>query len=89
MKLMVFSVYDSKVGAYQTPFFLRSKAEAIRAVTTVLHDKNSNYNNYPADYTLFYLGEFDDVDADFNIKAAYENLGSLITFIEQPLEVAK
>lgn len=62
MKLQIYSIYDSKVGAFVTPVFLRSRGEAIRSIVEAVNNPapNNNIEKYPADYTLFHLGEFDD-----------------------------
>lgn len=60
MIFKIYSVYDSKVGSYLSPFFMRSKGEAIRALTNELASDTSNIGKYPADFTLFEIGEYDD-----------------------------
>lgn len=60
MRLMMCSVFDSKVGAYATPFFCRTKGEAIRSFTDACKDDKLPFKAHPADYRLIFLGEFDD-----------------------------
>lgn len=55
-----YAVRDKAVGAYMVPFFCRTDGEAIRSFTDAVGDKNSQFCKYPADYHMFYLGEFDD-----------------------------
>lgn len=66
----VFVIYDSKAEAYLPPFFMKSKGEAIRAVTAVANDGSSNFSKYAADFTLFELGTFDDADGEFSMYPA-------------------
>lgn len=56
----VFSVYDTKAGAYMTPFFYPSEAMAIRAFTQAVLSPEHDIHAFPQDYTLFAIGEFDD-----------------------------
>ena len=56
----IYSVFDSKVGSYLSPFFMRSKGEAIRALQGELTNEQSNICKYPSDFTLFEIGEYDD-----------------------------
>jgi len=56
----LFSVYDTKVEAYQLPFHLHTVAEAKRAFAEVARDRNNRIGKYPEDHCLFELGEFDD-----------------------------
>jgi len=60
MKLKIFSVFDAPVGAYLQPFFCRSNGEAIRSFQDACNDGKTQFAQHPNDYTLFYLGEWDD-----------------------------
>ena len=60
MRLFMYSVMDSKVGAFMTPFFLRSDGEAIRAFSHSVSDANTQFSKTPEDFTLYRHGEFDD-----------------------------
>lgn len=60
MKLIACAVFDSKVGAYSPPFFVKTKGEAIRSFTDACRDDKVPFAKHPADYRLFFLGEFDD-----------------------------
>lgn len=62
MRLKVYSVRDSKGGIYHPPMFLRSHGEAERAFNQVAKDTTKQIGQYPEDYDLFYLGEYDDTD---------------------------
>lgn len=76
MKIEIFSVYDSKAEAYLTPFFLATKGLAIRSFTQAINDVKHQFAMYPADYTLFHLGTYDDSKGSFDILEAKVNLGS-------------
>lgn len=57
----VFTVFDSKVGAYLEPRFRRSRGEFIRQITDLVNAKEDNgINTHPEDYVLFEIGEYDD-----------------------------
>lgn len=60
MRLHMFAVFDSKVGVYASPFFCRSKGEALRSFEDACGDKGLPFGKHPGDYRLWYLGEFDD-----------------------------
>ena len=56
MKLNVYCIKDVKVGEFESPFYMKNHATAIRAcVDTVEQGKMP----YAADKELFCLGEFD------------------------------
>lgn len=60
MKLNIYSIYDEKAEAYNTPQYLRHKGEAIRMLQTTLDNKETMISKYPKDYSLYCLGTFDD-----------------------------
>lgn len=72
--LKIFTVFDSKTGSYCSPFFLRSRGEAIRSFVDTAQGKDSLISSHPADFTLFELGDFDEGCAKF---VAYETPVSL------------
>lgn len=75
----VYSIFDTEVKAYMQPFFLRSKGEAIRALTSLLEDKNSNVAKYPEQFVLFEIGDYDD-EKGLIISHTPESLGVAIEF---------
>lgn len=60
MQLHVFSVFDKAVKAFMTPFFARSKGEAIRSFMEACNDEKHTFYRHAADYVLFYHGDWDD-----------------------------
>lgn len=67
--MKVFSIYDCKVEAFLQPFFMKSKGEVIRALTTLVEDHTHNFCKYSADFTLFELGEWDEAKGRFTLHA--------------------
>ncbi len=57
---IVFSINDSKAGAFFPPFFFHSEGMAKRAFSDSVNDVEHAIGRHPADYTLFRLGVFDD-----------------------------
>ncbi len=55
-----FTIYDSKAAIYSPPFFQGSRGLAIRMFTDAAKDPKTTISRYPLDFTLFYLGEYDD-----------------------------
>lgn len=60
MKMYVFSVFDKAVNAYNTPFYARTTAEAIRSFGGLVNDASTNVAKHPSDFVLFVLGAYDD-----------------------------
>lgn len=85
MKRKIFAVYDVKAQAYATPFLYNHKPEAIRAFMTASNDPQTNLNKYPADYKLYYLGEFDDQSGKYTSLNIPEYLNTASDFINTKL----
>lgn len=66
MEKLVYSIKDTKVGIFNPPFYMEHEGQAIRTITSVVNDKNTQIHMYPEDFELWYLGEFNDSTAEFN-----------------------
>lgn len=60
MKLLMFSVVDTKVGAFMPPFCARARGEALRSFQSACQDEKHQFFAHKADYVLYLIGEFDD-----------------------------
>ncbi len=78
---MVYSVFDSKVGAFLLPFFSRNRAVALRSFTTAVQDVNSDFHRYAGDYTLFEIGEWEPEAGIYKPFEAKLNLGLASQFL--------
>lgn len=82
MQLKMFSIYDSKVEAYLSPVFMKSKGEFIRAFTEACNDPKSSFAKYPADYTAFELGSWDDAKCAFELHKTPISIGLAQEFVK-------
>jgi len=82
MKLDVFSVYDVKAQAYLPPFFMSNNQVAIRAITDCVNDPSHLFYKNPQDYTLFFLGVFDDNTGLIEPHIAPITLGNGVEFVK-------
>jgi len=80
MILKVFGIYDSKAEAYLSPFMMKSKGEAIRAIQNHIEDKEHNFHKYAEDFTLFELGSWDDQTAKYELHSTPKSMGVFIEF---------
>lgn len=62
MTLNIYTIRDSKVLAYATPFFMPTNGAALRAFSDHVNDPSTPVNKHPEDYELWHLGSFDDQD---------------------------
>lgn len=82
MKLKLFVVYDSKTEAYGVPFFRDFTANALREWSEVASNKSDKQNQiskFPADFTLFEIGSYDQ---ESGIVSMYETKFSHGTALE-------
>lgn len=75
MILKVFSVLDTKADAFQTPFFMPSTGQAVRAFKDLSNDGQSLVSRHPGDFVLCCIGTFDDVTARLVSYDQVEKLG--------------
>lgn len=59
IKLLVFSVFDTKAEIYGTPVFFATRGLATRAFEDQCNKLDSPLCDHPGDFTLFQIGEFD------------------------------
>jgi len=85
MKSKVFAVFDSKVGAFATPWCSPTIASGSRAFAGACEDRSSMLFKHPADYALFLVGEFDESTGAL-VPCVPENLGFASSFIVQEKE---
>lgn len=66
MKMSIFSVRDTKAGQFMTPWFSKSLAQAQRSFIQMSNNSESIIHQFPADFAMFYLGEFDDESGEIH-----------------------
>ena len=69
MKVRLYSIYDQCAKAYNQPLFMLSDEVAQRSFTDAVNDPETNFFKHPSDYTMFYLGEFDDSSGTFELAS--------------------
>lgn len=62
MILKAYSVYDGAVKAFNPPFYCRAEGEARRNFIQAVTDSRSDISKHVDDYSLFWVGEFNDSD---------------------------
>lgn len=78
---LIFTVYDSKAETFLPPFFVPSKGIAIRAFEDCINSKDHHFGKHPADYTLFFLGEFDTDVGKFMLPETKQSVGNGVEFV--------
>lgn len=86
MKLLAFSVFDTKTDAFARPFFCKSIGEAMRSWESISNDPQSEICKFPADFTLFQVGEFDETTGKLTPLDAAKNLGTALQAKARPAD---
>jgi len=60
MKIRIYSIYDLAARAWLQPFFSPTDETAARAFRHACNDPDIMFSQHSPDYTLFFVGEFDD-----------------------------
>lgn len=76
MQQKAFAIRDSKAGFFNQPFFQHSHGEAERSFKRLSNDVQSNISQFPEDFDLYYIGE-------------YDNITGTITALETPQHMIK
>ena len=83
MVLEAFSIRDQKAEAYNTPFFQKTKGEAVRSFMTAVNDKSTNLNKYPEDFDLYQIGQWDDLKGQMVPLDTPKHVGKAIEYLEK------
>lgn len=78
MEQQIYSVYDSKAAAYLQPFYLPRHELAERAFAHAACTEGHAFNNFAGDYTLFWIGTWDEENGILTNAEAKLNMGTAL-----------
>ena len=81
MKQKLFTIYDVKAEAYLRPFTAPTKGLALRSFIDAANDPREPMNKHAADYTLFEIGEWDEIAGTIKMYDAKLPLGTALEHI--------
>jgi len=90
MKTYLYAVRDQKAQIFGQVFQLLNDDIARRTLTPVVNNPEHNYGQFPEDYSLYNLGEYNDIDgiiSDLNNKNSLpipEKICELIELRKEP-----
>ena len=61
----VFTIRDNKAEAYLQPIFLPNRAVCLRVIGNLVSDDSHQFGKNPEDYSLGYIGKYDEVTGVF------------------------
>lgn len=76
--LGMFTIHDSKAEAYLQPFFSANIETAKREFGAAING-DGNFHQFTEDYSLFYLGEFEQNEGKLNIELAPKHICNAMT----------
>lgn len=64
--MKLYTIHDAKAEFYGQPFYARTNTEALRTFGQLVNDHQNGglIAQSPADFTLFCIGEFDDLTGE-------------------------
>ena len=83
--LQAIAIYDVKAKCWSAPFFERTIGLALRGFIDEANNPQSRIGRYPADFTMFHVGEYDEetgIYQQFDIKV---NKGCALEYVHQPV----
>lgn len=83
MIVKMYSIRDAKAEVYLQPFFAPNNAVALRMVSQLLKDRNTLFATNPEDYSLFYLGDFEDSNCKFDLPNSIVHIVNVIDLVKQ------
>lgn len=60
MIMKMYAIYDRKAEMYNRPYYANTDGQAAREVLAAMRDPQVSLSQYPADYSLWHVGQFDD-----------------------------
>lgn len=82
MEVLFFSVYDQAASRYLDPFCAPTVEVAIRGFRQAVEREGHQFNEFPADYTLFHVGRFDPEQGIVS-PITPANLGNALQYLPQ------
>lgn len=83
MILKIYSVRDNVSEAYLQPFFSVNMGSAVRSLTQVVNDANHEFGKNAHDYSLWYLGQFDDATGLITVETDPSRILNLVELIRK------
>ena len=66
--MQVYSVYDKKMGTYMPPMYVEHLIQIQRTLLKNMQNPESLITQYPEDYSVYILGDWDPKLGEYNLK---------------------
>lgn len=84
MLLRAYSIYDCKALQYHSPWFAATDGSALRSFSDLANDKQNRIGAHPRDYSLYYVGTWDDSNGTFTPNVPVHVMDAQALVIPQP-----
>lgn len=81
MILQAYAIRDIKAEAFNPPFYVATRGLAIRSFQEALNDSSHPFAKYPADFQLYFLGEYNDATGISTASGVPELVGTASDFV--------
>lgn len=84
MQYKVFSIRDSKAEIFNLPWYKTTLAEALRDFSTVAKDPKTLPGQYPEDFDLWYMGDYDDQTGKITSLPTPQHMEKAVNLLKKP-----
>lgn len=81
VEMNIYSVFDSKGRTYAQPWLAPNHQVAFRSCERTMKQPGVPIADFPADYTLFRIGTFNEKTGLISSLLVHENLGNFVQFL--------
>lgn len=81
--MYLYSIYDAKADMWTPPFVAHSDDAAKRIVAVSSLNSGTMVDKFPADFTLFRIGSWDEGTGALCVDEASTSLGTVLQIIQQ------
>lgn len=78
--MKLYTIYDSKTESWDQPRAFANAADAIRSFSKAANTEGTMFHDFPTDYSLFEIAEFNPNTGDLVTHEAKRSLGLAIDF---------
>lgn len=68
MSMILVSIFDSKTRTWSEPVSVPNVPTACRMADQMVRNSKSIHSQYPEDFSLWNIGDFDQDDGDFELR---------------------
>ena len=79
----IYAIKDQAIEAFSQPFFVQAQGQAVRMFMDESKNEQSQINRHPADFELWYMGEFDEQTGTITGATNIERVARAIDFINK------